>query len=92
MPSGLLGLICAIAALVANPVLSFTTKWLQWIAVRILRMGPVPKHIAIIMDGNRRFAVKQGLPKYAGHPEGYVSLLRVTFVGGNNQILLLMLF
>jgi len=27
----------------------------------------VPKHIAIIMDGNRRWAKKKGLPVFAGH-------------------------
>jgi undecaprenyl diphosphate synthase len=36
--------------------------------------GPVekrlPKHIAIIMDGNGRWAKKRGLPRYAGHPAG----------------------
>jgi len=31
---------------------------------------PVPKHIAIIMDGNGRWATKQGLPRTAGHAAG----------------------
>lgn len=30
----------------------------------------VPKHIAIIMDGNRRWAKKRGLPTGLGHSEG----------------------
>jgi len=30
----------------------------------------VPKHIAIIMDGNGRWANKKGLPRIAGHKEG----------------------
>jgi undecaprenyl diphosphate synthase len=30
----------------------------------------LPKHIAIIMDGNGRWAKKRGLPRYAGHPAG----------------------
>lgn len=32
--------------------------------------GPVPEHIAIIMDGNGRWARKRGLPREAGHREG----------------------
>jgi len=32
--------------------------------------NPVPKHIAIIMDGNRRFAKELGLGAGAGHKEG----------------------
>ncbi|MEW8100329.1 MAG: isoprenyl transferase [Candidatus Thiodiazotropha endolucinida] len=30
----------------------------------------LPRHIAIIMDGNGRWAKKRGLPRYAGHPAG----------------------
>ena len=31
---------------------------------------PVPTHIAIIMDGNGRWAKKRGLPRQAGHKVG----------------------
>ena len=31
---------------------------------------PVPRHIAIIMDGNGRWAKKRGLPRTAGHKAG----------------------
>ena len=31
---------------------------------------PVPAHIAIIMDGNGRWAKKRGLPRQAGHKVG----------------------
>jgi undecaprenyl diphosphate synthase len=30
----------------------------------------IPKHIAIIMDGNGRWAESRGLPRHAGHKEG----------------------
>ncbi|MGE5385904.1 MAG: polyprenyl diphosphate synthase [Betaproteobacteria bacterium] len=32
--------------------------------------GAVPKHIAIIMDGNGRWAKKRFLPRFAGHTKG----------------------
>lgn len=35
------------------------------------------KHVAIIMDGNRRWATERGLPKLIGHTEGGKNLKRV---------------
>jgi undecaprenyl diphosphate synthase len=32
--------------------------------------GPLPQHVAIIMDGNGRWAKKRGLPRLAGHKAG----------------------
>jgi undecaprenyl diphosphate synthase len=32
--------------------------------------GPVPRHVAIIMDGNGRWAKQRGLPRVAGHRAG----------------------
>ena len=37
----------------------------------------VPKHIAIIMDGNGRWAKKRGLPRQAGHRQGAENLRRI---------------
>jgi undecaprenyl diphosphate synthase len=34
------------------------------------RAQPVPEHVAIIMDGNGRWATSRGLPRVAGHREG----------------------
>lgn len=36
--------------------------------------GVIPRHIAIIMDGNGRWATKRGLPRIAGHHEGVNSV------------------
>jgi undecaprenyl diphosphate synthase len=35
-----------------------------------IRAQPVPEHVAIIMDGNGRWATRRGLPRVAGHHEG----------------------
>jgi len=40
-------------------------------------MSPVPRHIAIVMDGNRRWARKRHLPAIAGHRAG-VETIRKT--------------
>ncbi len=37
----------------------------------------VPEHVAIIMDGNGRWAKKRGLPRTAGHREGAKTLRRI---------------
>ncbi len=37
-------------------------------------MKEIPQHIAIIMDGNGRWAKKRGLPRVAGHKVGADSL------------------
>src|ERR1041385_6184932 len=39
--------------------------------------GALPAHIAIIMDGNGRWARKRGLPRVAGHRSGIQSVREV---------------
>ncbi|KAB9609454.1 hypothetical protein FH972_027049 [Carpinus fangiana] len=43
----------------------------------ILSVGPLPNHIALIMDGNRRYAKKQNMAEGAGHRAGYLALIKV---------------
>ena len=38
----------------------------------------LPKHIAIIMDGNGRWATRKGLPRSFGHKQGAVSYTHLT--------------
>jgi|TARA_B100001250_G_scaffold243296_1_gene209134 undecaprenyl diphosphate synthase len=45
-------------------------------------MGHVPEHIAIIMDGNGRWAKARALPRIAGHKEGINSVREITRVCG----------
>lgn len=42
------------------------------------RRLPVPQHIAIIMDGNGRWAKKRGLPRKAGHKAGAETFRKIT--------------
>lgn len=49
--------------------------WIQRFAVRVIKCGPVPSHVAFIMDGNRRFATKTHLKnKTDGHVKGFDKL------------------
>lgn len=46
----------------------------------------LPQHIAIIMDGNRRWASERGLPKIFGHTEGVKTFRMITEYAGNRGI------
>jgi undecaprenyl diphosphate synthase len=43
-----------------------------------LDVNSLPKHIAVIMDGNGRWALRNGLPRVAGHKKGVDTVRRVT--------------
>lgn len=53
--------------------------WLQAAAVRVLKAGKIPTHLAVIMDGNRRFARKQNMQCIEGHLHGFDKLAEVLF-------------
>ena len=46
-----------------------------------LDISSLPQHIAIIMDGNGRWAAQRGLPRIAGHKEGLRALQEVLDIG-----------
>nr|XP_022918026.1 dehydrodolichyl diphosphate synthase complex subunit Dhdds [Onthophagus taurus] len=47
---------------------------IQRFCVNIIKSGQVPRHIAFIMDGNRRYATKNHIKKVAGHKSGFDKL------------------
>ncbi|XP_046751782.1 dehydrodolichyl diphosphate synthase complex subunit DHDDS [Diprion similis] len=51
-----------------------TLNWIQLMAVKVLKTGSVPKHVAFIMDGNRRYANKNRVKKVDGHTKGFDKL------------------
>lgn len=52
------------------------SSWLRSLCCRILRTGHIPRHVAIIMDGNRRFARKMQYSKvFQGHISGFNKFL-----------------
>ncbi len=54
--------------------------------------SPGPQHVAIIMDGNGRWAKARGLPRVAGHRRGAESVRRVIRGAGELGIPVLTLF
>ena len=53
---------------------------------------PLPRHIAIIMDGNGRWARARGLPRIAGHRQGGEAVRRAVRAAGELGIPYLTLF
>ena len=53
------------------------TSWLFKPMVKTASMpATVPQHVAIVMDGNGRWAKKRFMPRLAGHREGLEALKR----------------
>jgi undecaprenyl diphosphate synthase len=52
----------------------------------------VPGHVAIIMDGNGRWAKKRGLPRIAGHHAGMKAVKRVTIAANDAGVQVLTLY
>ncbi|KAF9645071.1 Di-trans-poly-cis-decaprenylcistransferase [Thelephora ganbajun] len=42
--------------------------------IKILAAGPVPQHIAFVMDGNRRYARQRNMAIKQGHTDGFYAL------------------
>ncbi|XP_060523235.1 dehydrodolichyl diphosphate synthase complex subunit DHDDS-like [Cylas formicarius] len=47
---------------------------IQQICLEVLKCGPIPEHVAFIMDGNRRYAKKFNLEITEGHSRGVKKL------------------
>jgi undecaprenyl diphosphate synthase len=48
------------------------------IGTKLPKLESVPRHVAIIMDGNGRWARERGLPRLKGHEQGAESVRAVT--------------
>ena len=59
---------------------------------KILRKGNLPAHVAIIMDGNGRWAKRRGLPRTAGHRAGVKTVKRIVQAAGDLDLSILTLF
>ena len=52
----------------------------------------IPRHVAIIMDGNGRWAAKRGLPRVAGHKAGAEAVRRAMQAAVDNGVEVLTLY
>lgn len=49
-------------------------SFFERLCARILKAGPMPKHVAFIMDGNRRYARRCHVERQQGHTQGFNKL------------------
>ncbi|KAK9351978.1 putative undecaprenyl diphosphate synthase-domain-containing protein [Lipomyces doorenjongii] len=59
------------------PLVQYFIAWTQEIFMSVLKTGPVPQHVAFVMDGNRRFARRRKLEVREGHSAGFESLAHI---------------
>ncbi|WP_053219629.1 isoprenyl transferase [Virgibacillus senegalensis] len=57
-----------------------------------LQKEALPKHVAIIMDGNGRWAKKRGMPRVAGHKEGMSNVKKIVTAASGYQLEALTLY
>lgn len=55
-------------------------------------MDNIPEHVAIIMDGNGRWAKRRGLPRIAGHHEGMKVVRRIVKLANSMGIKVMTLY
>lgn len=54
-----------------------SSSWFRSLCCAVLQTGEIPRHVAIIMDGNRRFAQKMRQERAFGHSLGFEKLTDV---------------
>lgn len=59
------------------PGIQGVLSWGKTCVARILATGPVPRHVAFVMDGNRRYARERQLETREGHSKGFESLAQI---------------
>jgi undecaprenyl diphosphate synthase len=67
-------------------MLALTKKLLHFIYRPSLKFIVVPKHLAIIMDGNRRWAAKKSLSSKIGHYKGAENLKKIVSYLSKSQV------
>jgi len=63
--------------LLQSPPVEWGILQLRELLIGALRQGPIPQHVAFVMDGNRRFARNHQIETVEGHNLGFEALARV---------------
>ncbi|EEQ85677.1 undecaprenyl diphosphate synthase [Blastomyces dermatitidis ER-3] len=63
--------------LLSSPPIEWGLSHLRELLIGALREGPIPQHVAFVMDGNRRFARNHRIEKVEGHNLGFEALAKI---------------
>ncbi|KAI9725455.1 MAG: cis-prenyltransferase [Chrysothrix sp. TS-e1954] len=63
--------------LLRSPPAEYLLNHLRTLLLGALRCGPIPRHIAFVMDGNRRYARAHNLETVEGHHMGFEAMARI---------------
>lgn len=63
--------------LLQSPPAEWALNHVRELLIGALRQGPIPRHVAFVMDGNRRFARNHKIETVEGHNLGFEALARV---------------
>ncbi|KAL9093148.1 MAG: hypothetical protein Q9159_000507 [Coniocarpon cinnabarinum] len=63
--------------LLSSPPAEWALSHVRQILVGALRQGPIPQHVAFVMDGNRRYAKSHHIETLEGHSLGFEALARI---------------
>lgn len=61
----------------ASPPVEWSVNQVRELLIGSVRQGPVPQHVAFVMDGNRRFARNHKIETVEGHNLGFEALAKV---------------
>ncbi|KAJ5205979.1 hypothetical protein N7491_003398 [Penicillium cf. griseofulvum] len=61
----------------SSPPAEYAITSLKELLIGAIQQGPVPQHVAFVMDGNRRFARSHGIETVEGHNLGFEALARI---------------
>lgn len=71
----------ALMASLVSALVAGLPEWLhpalRALLLSTLKLGPLPAHIAFIMDGNRRHALNHAQPLQVAHEQGFEALKRI---------------
>jgi len=63
--------------LLSSPPAEWALNQLRSLLIGALRQGPMPKHVAFVMDGNRRYAKTHRIETVEGHNLGFEALAKI---------------